>query len=239
MKLRRNSSTRNVSGSSGSGSGGSWNAIADFFLTRPVASSSTQASVHATAAPGRSPMCAAIVSGIAAARGHRCRGWQTSGACASEIPRLRAAPVPGSRLRRTTRMRGSANASATSAVPSREPSSTTISSQSERVWHRTDSIASPIVAALLYAAMTTLNVGGDGTRSTAPPEVVSYFGARFHRPVAERSVTRPYVMLCTWRTGMRDCPHRLPQLASPGLVRLWSQVSVTARTLCAWRLEAS
>jgi hypothetical protein len=36
-----------------------------------------------------------------------------------------------------------------------------MSSQSDLVWHWTEAIASPIVGALLYAAMTTLYAGGD------------------------------------------------------------------------------
>ena len=58
-----------------------------------------------------------------------------------------------------TRASASTTRSTTSAVESVEPSSTTISSRSGRVWARTDPITASIRAAELKAGMTTLKVG--------------------------------------------------------------------------------
>ena len=99
---------------------------------------------------------------------------------ASAAPRLRAADTPAWAWR-ISRSLDSATPSATSAVPSVEPSSTTMSSQSAAVWRRTLSIVSPTYRAVLNAGTMTENRGGRLNR--IPP-----------RPMMDASCHNP----CEW-----------------------------------------
>jgi hypothetical protein len=74
------------------------------------------------------------------------------------MPVLSAALEPPFRWR-MTKMRGSWKVEMRSPVASEEPSSTTMSSKSRRVWARTERGADWIVSAALYAGTTTVNVG--------------------------------------------------------------------------------
>ena len=168
MKLRRISSASNVSLSPGSGSGGSRERHRRL-LPHPPGCLIKHPCVRARDCGGRvgiqrvrhrleivrQPEVVAVES--ADQRCLRERDSSVACSCWSPVCRMCVDPHPpiGEPL-------------ATAAVSSREPSSSTISSQSDRVWQRTDTIASPIVRALLYAAMTTLNAGDRfGRRVTA------------------------------------------------------------------------
>ena len=66
------------------------------------------------------------------------------------------------------RSRGSEKAAISRAVPSVEPSSTTMSSRSSKVWPRTLRIAAPTYASRLYAGINTETVGCGGVTSSNP-----------------------------------------------------------------------
>src|SRR5262249_8922527 len=70
--------------------------------------------------------------------------------------------APGPRCGFRTAVTSCSNGANASAIESVDPSSETIISRAGYVWPKTESTASPIVAAAWYAAVITLKVTGDG-----------------------------------------------------------------------------